>query len=248
MSAACRSGSQQDWPEISVSPLEWATWLFAHALPGTWSSVDQPRPARALASTATGEIASGSASGEIDLSKIESGLVARAKLGDADAFRDLVELHQQAIGQQMWRFSRQKEEWETLVHDVFVEAFLSLPRYRSEAPLVHWLRKIAVRVGYRFWKQKQQARSRQTEPLNDLADGRASATEPLDQQEQADRLHAVLAQLSPRDRLVITLLYLDERSTIEVAELTGMSRTLVKVQAFRARAKLKRLLAEESPT
>ena len=40
-----------------------------------------------------------------------------------------------------------------------------------------------------------------------------------------------------RDRLVLTLLYLEERSVAEAAEMAGWSQTMVKVQAFRARGK-----------
>jgi RNA polymerase sigma-70 factor (ECF subfamily) len=55
-----------------------------------------------------------------------------------------------------------------------------------------------------------------------------------------------LEKLSPRDRLVITLLHLEERSVAEAAEHTGWSQTMVKVQAFRARARLKKLLQQRA--
>jgi len=52
------------------------------------------------------------------------------------------------------------------------------------------------------------------------------------------------AQLSPEDRLVITLLYLEEKSVQEIHALTGWSRSAIKVRAFRARAKMKKMLNE----
>ena len=55
-------------------------------------------------------------------------------------------------------------------------------------------------------------------------------------------MHALLARLPPRDRLVLTLIYLDGCSVAEAAELTGWSQTMTKVQAHRARKKLKKLL------
>jgi RNA polymerase sigma-70 factor (ECF subfamily) len=57
-----------------------------------------------------------------------------------------------------------------------------------------------------------------------------------------ERLHAALAELSPKERLVITLLELEERSVREVADFTGWSETNVKVRAFRARAALRKLM------
>jgi RNA polymerase sigma-70 factor (ECF subfamily) len=55
-------------------------------------------------------------------------------------------------------------------------------------------------------------------------------------------LHRVLDRLSPRDRLVVTLLYLENHSVADTASLTGWSQAMVKVQAFRARSKLRKLL------
>ena len=55
----------------------------------------------------------------------------------------------------------------------------------------------------------------------------------------------VLAQLPAAERLVLTLTVLEDLSVAEVAAMTGWSRVNVKVRAFRARRRLKRLLAEQ---
>ena len=52
----------------------------------------------------------------------------------------------------------------------------------------------------------------------------------------------LIAQLCPEDRLVITLLHLEEKSVEEIHALTGWSRSVIKVRAFRARAKMKKML------
>ncbi len=49
----------------------------------------------------------------------------------------------------------------------------------------------------------------------------------------------MLAQLPPRDRLVVSLLDVAEHTVAEVSEMTGWSRTLVRVRAFRARRRLR---------
>ena len=49
--------------------------------------------------------------------------------------------------------------------------------------------------------------------------------------------------LKPAERLVIDLLYLQQKSVAEIREITGWSAALVKVRAFRARQKLKTQLA-----
>jgi RNA polymerase sigma-70 factor (ECF subfamily) len=62
-----------------------------------------------------------------------------------------------------------------------------------------------------------------------------------EQQDEAAMLHALLEQLPPRDRLVLTLLHIEERSVAETAQMVGWSQVMVKVQAFRARKKLRDL-------
>ncbi len=162
--------------------------------------------------------------------------------GDGDAYARLVQKYQQPIASYMWRFTRDRGRWEELVHDVFVEAYFSLRTYRGQAPLVHWLRRIATRVGYRFWKER--ARNRDLGPLP-LHDQEAVAPEDAGQaeaQHAAQVVHATLQRLAPRDRLVLTLLYLEGSTVAGIAELTGWSQTMVKVQLHRARARLKRIL------
>jgi DNA-directed RNA polymerase specialized sigma24 family protein len=41
-----------------------------------------------------------------------------------------------------------------LVQDVFVEAYMSLKGFRGRAPFLHWLRRVATRVGFRYWKSR----------------------------------------------------------------------------------------------
>ena len=77
--------------------------------------------------------------------------------------------------------------------------------------------------------------------LDPVLEQRADAMEPT---EAAVLLHQLLAQLPPRDRLVLTLRYVEEHSVEAAAELTGWTRTMVKVQAWRARGKLRKLFEE----
>jgi len=163
--------------------------------------------------------------------------------GSGDAYGRLVSRYQQTIASQIWRYAPHQEVIADLVHDVFVEAYLSLPSYRGQAPFVHWLRKIAVRVGYRHWKReaKRRGQIRLQSDAPAVASTVASDAETIDATAQ---LYAVLEQLGPRDRAVITLIHLEERSVAEAADLLGWSQPMVKVQAFRARRKLKKLLQE----
>jgi RNA polymerase sigma-70 factor (ECF subfamily) len=166
--------------------------------------------------------------------------------GNGEAYARLVRKYQGTIAKQMWRFCRNESTCEELTHEVFVEAYVSLRRYRGDAPLVHWLRRIATRVGFRYYKRQDARRAEGTIALQEW-DQDTTALESKDSSagveamEAAAKVHALLAMLPPRDRLVLTLIYLEECSMAEAAEMIGWSQTMVKVQTHRARKKLKKL-------
>jgi len=172
--------------------------------------------------------------------------VAASLRGDDDAYGRLVQRYERPITGLLWRFTRDPVQCEELVQQVFVEAYFSLKTYRGEAPLLHWLRKIATRTGYRFWREKAKEPQERSLPEFDALEEIAAAEEDrLDPAEAAAVLHALLSRLSPDDRLVLTLMYFEECGTKEIAERMGWSRAKVKTQALRARRKMKEIAERE---
>ena len=162
--------------------------------------------------------------------------------GETNAYEGLVRRYQQQIAKRMWRFTRDPGELEELVHDVFVEAYISLSSFRAEAPFIHWLNRIATRVGYRLWRARR--RDQRTVPLGDWDRIAASGADELEATEAAKLLHELLAQLRPRDRLVLTLRYIDQLSVADTALQAGWSRAMVKVQTHRALKRVRTLLQQ----
>jgi len=146
----------------------------------------------------------------------------------------------------MWRFSRNPGVHEELVQDVFVEAYMSLGGYRQKAPFGHWLAKIATRVGYRYWRSRDRRRQSETFSLQEWDQLADSSVEQMDPSVAGELVHALLARLGPRDRLVLTLRYLDGCDVAETARRTGWTKSMVKVQSLRARRRMEKLLLAQS--
>ena len=170
--------------------------------------------------------------------------------GDGEAYRRVIERNQDRIAAMMWRFSRDRNVHEELVHNVFVEAYMSLNTYKAKAPFAHWLTRIATRVGYLHWKNLARERSFPTVHIDEwrqvleAPDGAVNSFESVEPFEAGELLDTLLGQLPPRDRLILTLRYVEDYSVKETSDLTGMSQAMVKVQTLRARKKLKKLLKE----
>ncbi|MBN2131176.1 MAG: RNA polymerase sigma factor [Sedimentisphaerales bacterium] len=215
----------------------------------TWSLTYCRALVGGLARAAARAVSSGDGEGRTGSMPGDADDIEQTRQGDPDAYQRLIERHQEHVGRILWRFSRDRGVHEELVQDVFVEAYLSLGTYGGKAPFEHWLARIATRVGYRYWKER--ARQKQVEPFSveewDQVAGDEDLLETLEPDRAADLLHRLLEQLPPRDRLVLTLRYLEECDVAETARRTGWSKTMVKVQALRARNKLRKRI-EQSGT
>ena len=146
------------------------------------------------------------------------------------------------------RYARREDEIQDVVQEIWLKAYQRLGSFRGEAPFEHWLMRLAVRTCYDFLRGHQRNRESSFTELSDAENewlDRFMAA-PEDAPEDADAARKlvlrVLEELSPDARLIITLLEIEDRSVKEISELTGWSPTLVKVRAFRARAKMRSIL------
>lgn len=173
-------------------------------------------------------------------------LIAACLTNDRDSFAKLIERYEHAVARILWRFTRDPLVLEELVQDTFVEAYFSLHRFRKGAPFFPWLRVIATRVGYRSWRRAKRDLEKETllaQMAVPFANGASS-----NPSETADYVYHMLAQLPAKERLILTLQYLEGFSTQEIAEQMGWSVTLAKVRAFRARKHLRAFLSKMERT
>ncbi len=170
--------------------------------------------------------------------------VQQSRQGNHEAYRRIVERYEQEIAKIMWRFSRDKLTHEELVQDVFVEAYLSLVTYKNKAPFINWLRKIATRVGFHYWKEQARQNGRRSFTMQEWDKIPAESIDEISSEQAAGLVHNMLEQLPPRDRLVLTLRFVEGCDVDETAYRTGWSRAMVKVQTIRARRKLKKIFPD----
>ena len=181
-------------------------------------------------------------------------VIRRVVAGDTDLFEELLMRYQDHVGR-IVAGHVPREMIDEVAHDVFVRAYTSLPTYSFRTPFSHWLSTIAVRSCYDVWRT---ALARKEVPLSgpsDVADEQQQWTEHvlateskerfdamIRQQDATNLLQWALAQLSPENRMVVTLVHLEGHSVREAAELLGWSVVNVKVRAHRARQQLRKIL------
>lgn len=174
----------------------------------------------------------------------------RVRAGDESAARELVDQHYPLVIRVVRGHRPRAILEEDLAQEIFVKMFTKLEHYRGDTPFSHWLSRVALttcldhlRVQYRRgeWRMADLGEDEARAIEECFADGstREGAIDALAAKELAGKL---LEQLPPKDRVVVTLIDMEGRSVAETAEATGMSQTLVKVRAFRARRKLRSVM------
>jgi RNA polymerase sigma-70 factor (ECF subfamily) len=134
-----------------------------------------------------------------------------------------------------------------LAQMVFARLFNRLSQYRGNVPFEHWVSRIAVNT---CLNQLRSERSRPELLWNDFAESESVLLERLlsdgDEPDPAalssarDLANKLLLRLSPKDRLILTMLDLEGQSVSYVRAATGWGASQIKVRAFRARRKLRK--------
>ncbi|MCX6936385.1 MAG: RNA polymerase sigma factor [Verrucomicrobia bacterium] len=183
---------------------------------------------------------------------VEAWLV-RIRAGDQQAARALVEhLYPQVIRIVRARLPRRGGE-EDLAQDIFLKMFTRLDQYQGQVPLAHWVSRIAVTTcidALRAQRRRPELRwADLSETEADTLDAvltRDDAADTADALAAHELVHKLLDQLAPQDRMVLQLLDLEQKTLVEIREITGWNITLIKVRAFRARRKLQKLFQQLS--
>lgn len=167
-------------------------------------------------------------------------LIEKACAGDDSAFEALMRRYSGQVRSFIARFFRNRAMVDDLAQETFAKAYFGLKSFRKEAALETWLKRIALR------QCLDQIRNRKIETVSFDEDARESADipGPFDPENQIKArllLGHIMQSLAPLDRIILTLQYGDGCSGEEIAEITGLSKTNVKVRAFRLRQKLKAL-------
>jgi len=182
--------------------------------------------------------------------RTEAELIAAVLRGDAESFEPLIRKYSPRVFATARRYARRESEVEDIAQEVWLKAFHKLGSYRGDAPFEHWLMRLTVRTCFDFLRSHQRNReatfSDLSEPESDWLDRLAAQPESASEHAEAARqlIGRILEQMSPSARLIITLLEIEERSVKEISTLTGWSVPLVKVRAFRARAEMRKILAQ----
>jgi len=139
------------------------------------------------------------------------------------------------------------EECQDLAQEILLQAWRSLPKFEGKASAATWFYRVALHTAMNWHRKDKARRSRQ----QSLLEVQAVVTEGSNSVEQAqhrdtvEQLYKAINRL-PKTDAALVLLYLDQLSYQEMAEVLGISESNVGVKLNRAKKALSALMNGES--
>lgn len=174
-------------------------------------------------------------------------LVQASKLGDQDAFSQLVLRYQRRIFNLVYRIVQHYEEASEITQDAFLAAWQGLPSFRGDARFATWLYRIAYNCALKQVEAHKRDKALQAvlqaeQALDGLDDRQRDADAGLAAREQQAVVQEQLSYLPAKYRIVLILHHLQEMTYEEMADMLKMPVGTIKTHLFRARNLLKERL------
>jgi RNA polymerase sigma-70 factor, ECF subfamily len=139
------------------------------------------------------------------------------------------------------------DECQDLAQEILLQAWRSLPKFEHKASAATWFYRVALHTALNWHRKDKPRRSRQ-QPLLEVqvvaAEG-ANSAERAEHRETVEQLYRAIHQL-PKTDAALVLLYLDELSYREMADVLGISESNVGVKLNRAKKALSELMKGQS--
>ena len=160
------------------------------------------------------------------------------------AFETLLREHQRIVFKVVSVYARHPEDRHDLTQEICVQLWRSFPSFDAKrAQFSTWMYRVALNVAISQMRRPL----RQEEPLDPQElEALGGTAEIAEQDERLDALYGFIDQLDPLNRALI-LLYLEDRSYAEIAEILGISETNVATKISRIKQKLRSQVAGAVP-
>jgi len=183
----------------------------------------------------------------------EAQAVARARDGDPEAFRLLVERHSRDVFRLAFRMTGNEHDAEDVVQEAFLKAYRKLDAFEERAQFGSWLHRIAANCAYDLLRARarrdqgvERREEDESDPMLAVPSGAPGPDRLLVGGEVRRRLKAALARMSALERSAFTLRHLEGMSIAEISRALDLDTSAAKQSVFRAVRKLREALGEHA--
>ena len=151
-------------------------------------------------------------------------------------YLEMIAAQQRTVFKVCYIYAKDQDDLNDLFQEVVLNLWKSFPRYRGDSKLSTWVYRIAMNTCITFLRRSNSRP--QTIPMTAQVASTLEADEKT--AEQLKELYRLINQLGKLERALI-LLWLEERSYQEMADILGISKANVAVKLNRTKEKLKQM-------
>jgi RNA polymerase sigma factor (sigma-70 family) len=172
--------------------------------------------------------------------------------GNVNAYSVIVDRHKDRVYNLAFRICGNHEEAEEISQDSFLKAYRALGSFKRKSSFSTWLYRIVYNTAISHVRTKKRKILSLEDFPADAADFISTGTPEEDAETEYRRslINFAFQKISDEERSLLTLHYYEEMSTEELSEVTGISKSNIKVKLFRARQKMLKIIenAEKKKT
>jgi RNA polymerase sigma-70 factor (ECF subfamily) len=176
----------------------------------------------------------------------EAAAVARARTGNSDAFRVLIERNARSVFRLAYRLTGNEQDAEDVVQETFLRAYLQLEKYDGRASFHTWIYRIAANYALDLLRARRRHGGSGPEgPAQDVervASREFGADRMVYSGQVQKRIEAAMGKLTEQERTAFVLRHFEGLSIEEIGEALGAGQSATKNSIFRAVQKLRRAL------
>ena len=177
----------------------------------------------------------------------EMALMQKIAHGDSAALTHLIDTYQNDIRTLIGRLTAWGPDVDDLLQEVFLKAWKNARHFRESTSLRNWLYTIAVN----HCRNHQRSLRRWWRTLHQFMEHKYHEHPPSPAVLQCDdenwrELQRGLLQLAPRDRELLVLTYMEERSSTEIARILSITENNYYVRLHRAKQRLAEVLNQST--
>src|SRR5687768_7350314 len=172
----------------------------------------------------------------------ERALIQAIAAGDAKALERLFARVQLRVFRFLTRIVKNQAIAEELLNEVFLSVWQNANSYEGRSEPITWMLSIAHNKAISALRKKTEVLGIVDEAARDLVDDDDTPEMAVQKQDKSAKIRACIGELSPEHRTILDLVYYQEQSVAEVAEVLGIPENTVKTRMFYARKKLSELL------
>jgi RNA polymerase sigma-70 factor, ECF subfamily len=174
--------------------------------------------------------------------------VARARAGDREGFRLLVDRHSRPLFRLAYRMTGNEQDAEDVVQEAFLRAYRGLERFEDRSQVGSWLYRITANCAFDILRSRQRREDHLGDEGEDEAVAALASAEPGPDRlalsgEVRRRLDVALARMTARERSAFVLRHFEGLSIEEIGGALGMDASAAKQSILRAVRKVRQVLA-----